>query len=129
MSQIRYSEVVAHLLEALPEIRRYYEKRSVELYANGNAHVVYGSILVEYISALANDLFDHDKSNEILIKAFDFIERLASSTDFEVQCLIETSVLEALLGEKGGLDRFAEYMGSETKRLAQGIALQWGLGE
>jgi hypothetical protein len=129
MSQTQYSNVVTELLRALPDIRQHYEKMSAELYANGNPHVVYGSIFVEYINALVNKFMgsDHDIAYQRLRDAFCLIEELAASTDFETRCLVETSVLEALLGEKGGVGRFANYMGPETKRLARRVAQRWGL--
>ncbi len=129
MADVQYSNVIAHLLQVLPDIRQLYEKRSAELYADCNPHVVYGSILVEYIDSIANGLVgpNHALNDQRLKEAFQLIEELSASSDFESRCLAETSVLEALLGEKGGLERFAPYMRSETKKLARGVAQSWGL--
>jgi hypothetical protein len=129
MIDLPYSSVIARLFEAIPDIREYYAQRSSELYAEGNPHVVYGSILVDYIDAASKRLegLQHDASDQQLRQAFDLIEQLSVSSDFETRCLAETSVLEALLGEKDGIRRFAPYMGPETKALARGIAQSWGL--
>ena len=129
MSGLPYSNVIARLLQVLPDIRGYYGHRSTELYAEGNPHVVYGSILVEYIESLMKALGRPDQAtaDRMLREAFNLIEELSSSSDFETRCLAETSVLEALLGERAGLERFAPYMGPETKNLARGIAQLWGL--
>lgn len=129
MSGIRYSNVITHLFLALPEILGYYDQRASALYADGNAHVTYGSILVEFINSLRNRLEgqDHIEVDRVLKRAFALIEELSSSDDFETRSLVETSVLEALLGEQGDLERFASYMGRQTKELAAAVAREWGL--
>lgn len=129
MSAVRYSNVVADLFRVLPEIRMLYEKRSPEIYAEGNPHIVYGSIFVEFVEALVKDIGgpNHDCADQQIKRAFGLIEELSASSDSEARCLAETSVLEGLLGEKGGLKRFAPYMQAETRTLAREIANRWGL--
>ena len=129
MSEVQYSHAIDRLLQVLPDIGPYYESRMSELYANGNPHVVYGSIFVEYINSTANDLGGqlHNMKDRMLKKCFRLIEELSSSSDYQTRCLVETSVIEALLGEKGGLERFAPYMGSETKVIAREVARGWDL--
>jgi hypothetical protein len=129
MADLQYSDVIPRLLQALPDIRGYYEKRCPELYAENNPYVIYGFILVEYMNGLAAKLGGPrpDTSERMLRDAFGLIEELSASSDFQTRCLAETGVLEALLGEKGGLEQFAAYMGPETKKLARVVADAWSL--
>lgn len=123
MHELTYSNAVDYLLQSLPEFRPYYDDRARELYAFDNPHVVYGSILVEYIESIARGLAEQfNKPNDQLIRStFAIIENLSSSHDFEVRCLIETGFLEALLKGKGDLKRFSPYMGLATRELARQV--------
>jgi hypothetical protein len=129
MPNVPYSEVIPYLLEALPSIRQHYERTAAGLYAENNPHVVFGSILVEYIQDLARARSgEHDENSEDeLNMSFSLLENMASSSDPETIWLIETSVLEGLLGEKGGLESFAPYMGPATRELARKVAESWEL--
>jgi len=129
MTDIKYSQVNKYLLDVLPTIRQHFENAISALYAHDNPHVVYGSILVEYINSLANELGgpNHIVSDRVLRDCFRLIEELSASSDFETRCLVETSVVEGLFSEKDGLQRFAPYMGVETKKLARTVAESWGL--
>lgn len=116
-------------MQEFPDIQLRYKQRIVDLYAQNNPHVLYGSIFVGYI----NDTWENSanmpsgKIKQVLKKCFLFLEGILSSADFETRCLGETSVLEALLGEEGGLERYAPFMGPETKVIAKDIACKWGL--
>ena len=129
MIDLIYSNIINYLLQVLPDMRQYYEVRIEELCAAGNPHVVYGSIFVEYINSLASGIggHSHNMKNRMLKECFRLIEELSSSSDFQTRCLVETSVIEALLGEKGGLERFAPYMGLKTKMIARDVARRWDL--
>jgi hypothetical protein len=129
MDKLRYSNAIPYLLNALPGIRGYYDRRAPELYAHNNPHVSYGSIFVEYIQSLVQKLQTphRDDAEHELKKAFDLIEQLSGSSDFELRCLAETSVLESLLGEPAGLARFVSYLGPDSKKLARKIAEKWDL--
>ena len=129
MVRLRYAEAIDYLLESLPQIQQYYSKRSAQLYADKNPHVVYGSILVEFLNEFAREVTGPTReiADSILKAAFRTIEALSASNDFELRYLVKTSVLEGLLGEKGGLESFAPFMHHETKKLARELAETWGL--
>jgi hypothetical protein len=119
VKEVAYSSVISRLLETVPGIRGHYEKRLPELYAVDNPHVIYGSILPEYVDQLLARREQGNGDTE-LRSAFALIEILASNGDFEARCLVETSVLEALLLDEQ--DRFPvihPLMGPETKKLAR----------
>jgi hypothetical protein len=126
---MRYSDTIKELFNTFPDIARRYKNRIAELYAEENPHVLYGSIFVDYIHSARNELggSDHVKNKKILDQSFSYLEKLLSSSDFETRCLGETSVLEALLGEEDGLERYAAFMGPETKGIAREIARNWDL--
>ena len=129
MPNVKYSNVTEYLFANLPSIRVYYEARSAELYAGNNPHVIFGSILVDYANEIYKNLVAsiYIENDNLLKDIFSVLENLSASSDFETRCLMETTVLEGLLGEDGGLERFARYMGPETKKLARSLAEDWGL--
>lgn len=123
MIVVKYSEAIDHLLRSSTEIRRFYDARAREFYAFDNPHVVYGSILVEYVNSLMGELDARSRGSldGRLKNIFGLIEELALSPDFAVRCLIETGFLEGLLREEGDLDRFSPHMGPATKALAREV--------
>jgi len=129
MDDLFHADPIEFLLERLPAIRDVYSLRAPMLYAHGNPHVVYGSILVDFLHSLAAARSEANRAetDSILFRAFNLIDYLSSSEQIEFQNLAETSVLEGLLGERGGMEQFAPYMGSATKRLAKRIADRWAL--
>jgi|SRR5208283_3779393 len=123
MQGLAYADVIPYLLKVIPEIRQLYERRVKALYAENNPHVIYGSIFFEHIESLEKQLEgpNREAAESSLRKAFLLLEELSSSEDFQTRCLAETSVLESLLGEKGGHKRYERFMGSETRKLARDV--------
>jgi hypothetical protein len=117
------------MIEAIPNMRNYYDRRVKELYAENNPYVIYGSIFVEYILAQTPQLEAIDRSiaEENLTRAFALLEELSASDDFETRCLAETGTLESLIGESKGLGRFEAFMGPETVKLARAVAANMGI--
>jgi hypothetical protein len=124
MRDLPYSAVISRLLESLPEIQPYYDGRVKEaFYAEGIPDVIYGSILVEYLNQLAEALeMSQDSSSraaeQSLKRAFDLLEELAASSDFETRCIVEVSVMEGLLPSRSDFRRFRPYMGPKTLEMA-----------
>jgi hypothetical protein len=129
MADVKYSDAIAYLFSTFPELQSTFERRAKELYGEGLPDIVYGSVFVEYLNSLADELggTTHAVSDESLRKGFRLIEELSDSTDFETVCLAEVSVIEGLLGDKGGLERFAPLMGPKTRQLARRVAEAFGL--
>src|SRR5262245_21726248 len=129
MANVEYANVITHLYETLPYVRLHFEERSKELYGDNLPHVVYGSVLVEYLNSLAEGIGgqNHAICDGRLKEAFGLIEELSGSEDFETVCLVKTGVIEGVLGQKKGLERFAAYLGPITRKLAHSVAQSWGL--
>ena len=125
----KYENAITCLYEVVPDVRTYFEKRSKELCGEGNEHVVYGSVLVEYINSLVDGVGGENGPHceSRLKELFRFVEELSMSEDFETICLIETGFIEGLLCRKNGLERFAIYMKPTTRMLAKRVAKRWGL--
>ena len=104
---------------SLPDVQPHFEQRLKELYGVGLPHVLYGSVLVEYLNSLADEIGQQNDaiSEKRLKDVFGQIEELSGSDDFETVCLVKTSVMEGLLKGKSGLRRFTGYMGPITKKL------------
>ena len=119
MASVKYENVIAHLYEAFPDVQPHFEQRLKELYGVGLPHVLYGSVLVEYLNSLADEIGQQNDaiSEKRLKDVFGQIEELSGSDDFETVCLVKTSVMEGLLKGKSGLRRFTGYMGPITKKL------------
>ena len=120
MANVAYENAIAYLYDRLPDLQSHFKQRSKELYGEGLPHVVYGSVLVEYLESLAdkierqNDLF----SDERLKDVFKHIEELSKSDDVKTIYLVKTGFMEGLSSGKKGLNPFAAYMGPETMKLA-----------
>ena len=129
-TDILYTESVAELRRTVPELEQDYQQQVREWASDEpHAHVVFGSTFsafIRRIQATVNN--DRDsKKDDLLARCFQFIEELASSSDFESRCLIEASVLESLLGnEREDWQRFSPYFGQQTKLMAVRLMKQWG---
>jgi hypothetical protein len=124
MANVEYENVITSLYEALPDLQGPFEKRSKELYGHGLPHIVYGSVLVEYVESLADnvELPDDEVSDKRLKRVFGFIEELSGSDDSETIYLVQTGFLEGLAGLSSGLQRFATYM--ETAEIVRYRAVE-----
>lgn len=126
MPSVKVEDVIDRLYDCVPvEVRLHFKQRSKELYGEGLAHVVYGSVLVEYLDLLADEreLQGTAISDRQLKEIFRLIEELSGSDDFETVCLVQTGFLEGLMVGKKGLKAFADYMGPRTKNLVSSHGL------
>jgi hypothetical protein len=130
MSDLRYSEVVERLLQVFPQMREPYAAEARRWQPDRPPpHIVYVDLFGPYLRRLVENMSDKDgdEHRSLLHIAFSLIEELSASTDFETRALAETGVLEDLLGEAGGVQRFALFMGPQTKKLARKVADRWRL--
>lgn len=75
-------------------------------------HVFFEHYFVPYIK---KNIFEH---NEKEIKnIFDYLEKMVESDDFEVNCLLQVSVLEALISDNTVRNELKKYMGFETEKI------------
>jgi hypothetical protein len=121
MPNVRYADVISYLFEQLPNVRQDFERRAKQLYGDGLPHVLYGSVLTEYVEDLLGRLEGPagEDAKKTLHKIFSLLEVLCSSDDFDTRCLVETGVLESLLlSEKDQFNSLKSFMGPKTKQVA-----------
>jgi hypothetical protein len=127
LTDVAYKKVVDRLLSVVPEIQSDYECEA-EFWSPQAvpAHIVYGSVFVRFITRLVAESSSNDdpERDELLSRCFELIEELSVSSDFETRCVIEASVLEALLREPGDWKRFHELFRPNTMKLAQKLWFQ-----
>jgi len=124
MVDVAYTNVVARLLEVLPEIRSDYELEAANWGSEGpHAHVVFGSVFSRFVDQLITTVSDSDDEElrRTLDRAFDLVEELTLSSDFETRCVVEASVLESLLGEVDGWKRFSGHFRRNTMQMGRKV--------
>lgn len=118
VGNLTLSNVVDHLLIAVPELRPAYEQMLKEWRGElPGAYIVYGDLFVDYIVALSEET-DKPAKLGALVRAMLHLEVLSAHSDFDVWCLSKVGVLEQLFGTKGRMERLAPFMGRATRRLA-----------
>lgn len=130
---ISYDETVDYLFRILPEISNFYEGEKLRLKWNSNAkspHLVFGSIFSDFLrQILLENMSEKSHSrSDIIRRSFLLIEDFVQSADFETRCIVETSILESLLGqEKDDWSRFSPYFGKQTFEMTSNLAEKWSL--
>jgi hypothetical protein len=116
---IQYSELNSQLIEQFPELfGGYAELRAMWDGDEPGPHVIYEDLLVPYVVNLVGG-----KESEVaIVRAVSFLERLASSSDQRVRDVLGASVLEGLFQQPTVRRTVREYMGPNTKVLADKIA-------
>lgn len=121
-----YSELVARLLDLLPELRSAYELEVATWWVDDTPgpHVVFGDLLAPQIIALLRSGQDELK----LHKIFRFLEELAADPVSDVQEVVAFSVVERLADDQALLSAAGRYMGPRTRRFAEEVVAYWGMG-
>jgi len=146
---IIYKNANNELLSNIPEIIKYLEERVVateepfryipelieylEIINDPNKdiltippHLFYGDILsafdkkASFFYKLLNG--EYRSNNELITRVFSFFENMANSNDFDVQCLLQTAVLEYLWSHAEILEAAECYMGPKTKLINDTIS-------
>lgn len=114
MDEITYEKVVFHLMETLPELREAYAALLEDWPTQQpGPHIVY-DLYIDYLVKLSAE-GDDPSAREGLERAFELLERLSRSKGFEVRCLVETGIFEALIDMKEVLRKVSSYMGPATR--------------
>jgi len=120
---MKYSELNQLLLQRLPELfAGYAELKAIGDGDEPGPHVLYGDVLVPYLTALLKSR----GSDVALARIFRLLEELALSGEQDIRDVLGASVLEGLNGERDARDAARDYMGPGTKRLAEEIERAWG---
>ncbi|MCA9040062.1 MAG: hypothetical protein KDA65_06945 [Planctomycetaceae bacterium] len=124
MANIAYADLTSLLLQRLPELREEYllERESWKP-DDVPPHLMCGSVLPRLLDRLeaACRRSVGNEDEKILNRAFILVEEMATSRDFETRCTIEASLLETLLGESDGWQRFSRFFHPETMRMAERV--------
>lgn len=123
--RITYSNVVALLLNTVPEFRGYWDNRleTFEHDANHGQHAVFGAFTHFLI-----DEFRHKRAGEesAFQRALDFMEKAMGSTDIEVQNLVWCSFLENLHLAKSDYGSIKARLGKNLRESLDKIEVQYG---
>ncbi len=117
------------LLRAVPELTPLYEKEVIKWRPDlPPLDIVYSSIFAKFIRNLFEEGEFYADENIVLKNAFDFVEKLALRPEFELQCLVEVSILESLLGQtRNDWKNFSPLFGPKTMELASDLADRMGI--
>jgi len=121
MTDIAYQDVTTTTLEEIPELAADYEKELQSWKPDEvPPHIVYGTLFANFIERTeqAWQATNEDDFEHLLKRCFAFVERVASSSDFQSRCVVEASLLESLIGENGDWSRYIRFLGPNTKRMA-----------
>ncbi len=110
------------LVEAVPELCADYEENksfySEEAFKD---HLIYGMVLNPSLIEWLNK----NDNPELLIRVFDFLEELASSSDWKIRNVVTITVCERIDSDERALRAAHRYMGLNTRKLADEIAEYW----
>ena len=119
---LNYDNLVQQMLEAVPEIRPYYEKELEWWNDEILPHVVFGDVINPYVISLLKNCENMD----VLQKTFQFFEMMANCLDERVANVLGVTVLERIGDEPDVLDQAVEFMGKKTKEISDEIEKFWG---
>ena len=127
MDEIAFDDVVLQLIDALPELRDEYATMLAKWPDQSpGAYVVY-DLYIDHVVKLSAQT-DDPAARDGLERAFALLERLSCSEDFDVRCLVETGIAEALLDMEQVLRKVSRYMGPATRVRLRQCARGFGLG-
>lgn len=120
IGNLTYENLVAKLIEAVPEINERHELlvQDREFFGPGST---FDNALVPYILAL----LEYGGSDEVLNRIFAFLEEMARCEEQRVRDVLGVCVCEYISGHSF-LHRAWRYMGEATRVMARRIAAGWG---
>jgi len=137
MNHLTLENCNARLLEAFPKLQAAFDEER-EKYGEVLHHVLFVHIFARTLReqmelSLAPDASKNEdwemrrqKSNALVNfreRAFDFMEEMANSADMQVVFLLDTGILESLLGGKqGDWARFSPHFRRSTAKIAGKLA-------
>lgn len=131
MTDIPYEQAVEALLRFVPEIRSDYDSERAKWHGNPPpAHVLYGSVFVYFLQEKLERFrrLGEKPDDAIIQRAFQLVEDLATSEDFETRCIVQASILESLLEDKGSYQVVSTRLGQRTKQMALKLMADWNDG-
>ena len=126
MEDINWENVNDKLIEYIPELKKKYEEEVKWWDAEKpGAHNIYGAVLCPYLEDLLN-AEKIGKNEEVLIRIFQLVEKLANNPDVKIQEVASVTVLEYLMDNKSLILKAKEYMGDTTLKFLRELYNFWG---
>ena len=123
MSDLTYDNLIERLLMAVPEIRAEHEENLEWLGDDYLPHVVFG---IEFNPYLTESLIAKP-DDDLLSRAFAFLEEMAHSQDERVLGVLMATVCEHISGQGLAVgERARSFMSPETKRICHHAAIERG---
>jgi hypothetical protein len=121
---LNYDALVRDMVAAIPEARLGLERE--KRWWGGDkpgAHVVFGNVLV----ALLKQGLDAGDQQDMLARAFAFVEKLASHQSLEVREIASQSILEPIADEERHVLAARPYLGPNSLQMLKSIGDFWGI--
>ncbi len=119
MSDLTFETLNDALVEAFPELKENYQKElEWRHHDDPGAHNIYGDVFVPYV---VDALGKPEDNQELLVRAFALLERLAAHKDEHVQEVAGATVIEALLSARKVSAEAKRRMGPESLKIANDI--------
>ncbi|MFG0212972.1 hypothetical protein ACFU8X_07695 [Brevibacillus porteri] len=115
---MNYDNVIAKLLNDVPQIRPFYEEE-MEWLGEELPHVIFGMVVVPYI-------IKGLEGNETIESIFNFLEEMSLSRDERVQELLVVSVFESLITEREIISFAKSCMRKKTRQLCEATERAYG---
>ncbi|UKS28531.1 hypothetical protein LOZ80_06250 [Paenibacillus sp. HWE-109] len=117
---MKYNELSKIFVNEFPKFRLNLTEHEA-LYKEVLNHVFFGDLNDYLIELLRKDI-----ETELLIRLFEFYERMELKGDTLVKEVLSCTILERLGDEKEILEVAYRYMGKETRKASDNIERAWG---
>lgn len=116
---MKYLELYEDFKNLFPEDASEFKKYEEETGADDPklVHLCFGSVVCPYVYDLLRS-----KNKEKLKKAFAFFEKMANDSDYDVQGVLQCSVIENLTDDDILFKESIPYMGPMTKKFVNQVA-------
>ncbi len=113
---MKYDELYDSFITLFPEDKAVFDQLKLDADVDEDEdgmHIMFGMVIVPYIRKIVTESPDKTK------KAFAFIEAMELDNDPEIGNVAEVSVLEALMTDEGGMQKYMGYIGPESLKAAR----------
>lgn len=113
-SFFNYNTVDKELIKKIPEIKSFYNEKFKDKYIEEpDKYRIFKEVLNPYLISL----LEVNENEELILRVFDFLEKMAKSDDYRLKKLLELTVLIDLERNVTIIRKAEKYMGNETKKI------------
>ena len=114
---MKYDELYDNFIDMFPEDAEFFAEKEEETNVGRDTmNLMFGLIITPFIKAIA------DKDPIKTKKAFEYVEKMENDDNPEIGNIAEVNILEDLISDAEGIDKYLEYMGDETKKAVRHIS-------